>query len=48
MHKKIIDKNFILQEDIILNTPSSVSTFIVWRQSNGYDECKNKDNKSLN
>lgn len=46
--KANIDKNNILQEDILFNSPSYASVFVLGMRSNGKTDWKDKDGKTLN
>lgn len=46
-YKNDIDENFILKKDILFNSPSGASCFVVASSSNGYEDIKDKNGKSL-
>lgn len=46
-YKNDIDKNFVLKRDILFNSPSGASSFVIASSSSGYDDIKNKEGKTL-
>lgn len=46
-YQKFIDKDFVLREDVLFNTPSGAAAFVVGASANGYVEWKNEHGKTL-
>ena len=45
--KAMVDKNGVLQENVLFNSPSYAAAFVIGGHANGLTEWKNKDGKTL-